>query len=132
MFAGAGVLRGRGGSRRQRVPGSLYTVKLAASVYVLHALSEEIDAGMATPQHELELIKQRLKARTAKGARAMTDITERRGSGAHGHVAARRVAELIAEEAVDPGRRAATPLAGQQSCPSATGAAFLFSGDLKT
>jgi phage-related protein len=68
-FGGAGVLEiveDHDGNTYRVV----YTVKLAAAVYVLHAFQKKSTRGIATPQHELELIKQRLKAATehARGA----------------------------------------------------------------
>jgi hypothetical protein len=42
----------------------------AAAVYVLHAFQKKSTRGIATPQHQVELIKQRLKAASehARGA----------------------------------------------------------------
>jgi phage-related protein len=36
-------------------------VKLERAVYVLHAFQKKSKHGIATPQNELELVKQRLK-----------------------------------------------------------------------
>jgi phage-related protein len=38
-----------------------YTVRLAGRVYVLHAFQKKSKSGIATPQLEIDLIKQRLK-----------------------------------------------------------------------
>jgi len=40
---------------------AVYTVKFAGVVYVLHAFQKKSRKGIATPQHEIELIKARLK-----------------------------------------------------------------------
>jgi phage-related protein len=40
---------------------AVYTVKFAGVVYVLHAFQKKSKRGMATPQHEVLLIKSRLK-----------------------------------------------------------------------
>jgi phage-related protein len=55
---------------------AVYTVKLAGVVYVLHAFQKKSRKGIATPQHEIDLIKARLKraedhykANYAKGTR---------------------------------------------------------------
>ena len=38
-----------------------YTVKFAGAVYALHAFQKKSKKGIATPKHEIELIKARLK-----------------------------------------------------------------------
>ena len=40
---------------------AVYTVRLAGKVYVLHAFQKKSKRGIATPQAELNLVKQRLK-----------------------------------------------------------------------
>ena len=40
---------------------AVYTVKFAGVVYVLHAFQKKSRKGIATPQHEIDLIKARLK-----------------------------------------------------------------------
>jgi phage-related protein len=40
---------------------TVYTVKLEKAVYVLHAFQKKSKHGIATPQSELELVRQRLK-----------------------------------------------------------------------
>jgi phage-related protein len=40
----------------------VYTVKFQGVVYVLHAFQKESKKGIATPPHDIELIKKRLKA----------------------------------------------------------------------
>ena len=40
---------------------TVYTVRLAGRVYVLHAFQKKSKSGIATPQSEINLIKQRLK-----------------------------------------------------------------------
>jgi phage-related protein len=41
---------------------AVYTVKFALAVYVLHVFQKKSKKGIATPAHELELIRKRLKA----------------------------------------------------------------------
>ena len=59
-FKGAGVLeivdRFDGNTYR-----TVYTVKLAGVVYVLHAFLKKSKKGIATPPKDIELIKKRLK-----------------------------------------------------------------------
>lgn len=43
---------------------AVYTVRFAGVVYVLHAFQKKSKKGVATPRHELNLVKERLK--TAK------------------------------------------------------------------
>ena len=40
---------------------SVYTVKLAGAVYVLHAFQKKSKKGIKTPKGEIELVEQRLK-----------------------------------------------------------------------
>ena len=40
---------------------TVYTVRLAGRVYVLHAFQKKSKAGIATPKLEIDLVKQRLK-----------------------------------------------------------------------
>ena len=40
---------------------AVYTAKLANAVYVLHVFQKKATRGIATPKHELELIKARLR-----------------------------------------------------------------------
>jgi phage-related protein len=57
---GAGVLEvvsdHRGGTFR-----SVYTVRFADRVFVLHAFQKKSKSGIATPKVDIELIRQRLK-----------------------------------------------------------------------
>jgi phage-related protein len=58
-FGGAGVLElveNHGGNAYRAV----YTVKFAQAVYVLHVFQKKSKKGIATPQSELNLVKQRL------------------------------------------------------------------------
>jgi phage-related protein len=59
-FSGAGVLEivdnFDGDTYR-----AVYTVKLAGVIYVLHAFQKKSKQGIATPQQDIELIKERLK-----------------------------------------------------------------------
>lgn len=50
---------------------AVYTVRFGDAIYVLHAFQKKSKAGTATPQKEIELIKQRL-------ASAERDYRERR------------------------------------------------------
>jgi phage-related protein len=43
---------------------AVYTVKFQAIVYVLHAFQKKSKKGIATPKHDIDLIKTRLKAAT--------------------------------------------------------------------
>lgn len=40
---------------------AVYTVRFAGAIYVLHAFQKKAKAGVATPQHEIELIRSRLR-----------------------------------------------------------------------
>ncbi len=59
-FGGAGVLElvadERGGTYR-----AVYTVKFHDVIYVLHVFQKKSKSGTATPEREIELVKQRLK-----------------------------------------------------------------------
>lgn len=44
-----------------RTSRAVYTAKLANAVYVLHVFQKKATRGIATPKHELELIKARLR-----------------------------------------------------------------------
>jgi phage-related protein len=59
-FGGAGVLEviedDDGDTYR-----TVYTVKLASAVYVLHAFQKKSKRGRATPKKEIDLIKRRLR-----------------------------------------------------------------------
>lgn len=52
---------------------AVYTVRFQDVVYVLHAFQKKSKSGIATPQKDIELIRQRLAA-------AEKDYKERRGS----------------------------------------------------
>lgn len=60
MGFGAGVLEiisdHRGDTYR-----AVYTVRFAGTVYVLHVFQKKSKRGIATPQSEIELVRQRLK-----------------------------------------------------------------------
>jgi phage-related protein len=43
---------------------AVYTVKFQDIVYVLHAFQKKSKTGIATPKHDIDLIKKRLKAAT--------------------------------------------------------------------
>jgi len=52
---------------------TVYTVKLAEAVYVLHAFQKKSKRGIATPKSEIDLIRRRLRA-------AEEDYQERYGA----------------------------------------------------
>ncbi len=58
-FGGAGVLElievDQGGTYR-----AVYTVRYATAIYVLHVFQKKSKRGIATPQHEIDLIRRRL------------------------------------------------------------------------
>jgi phage-related protein len=60
-FGGAGVLEViedfQGDAYR-----AVYTVRVPGAVYVLHCFQKKSTQGIATPKHDVELIKSRLKA----------------------------------------------------------------------
>ena len=41
---------------------AVYTVKIGEFIYVLHCFQKKSNKGISTPKHEIDLIKQRLKA----------------------------------------------------------------------
>jgi len=53
---------------------AVYTVKFAATIYVLHAFQKKSKTGIKTPKEVLELIRRRLKV-------AETDYRDRLGKG---------------------------------------------------
>lgn len=59
-FGGAGVLEliedDAGGTYR-----AVYTVRYATAIYVLHVFQKKSKRGRGTPQHDIDLIKERLK-----------------------------------------------------------------------
>ena len=40
---------------------AVYTVRFAGTIYVLHAFQKKAKKGIATPKHEIELVRTRLK-----------------------------------------------------------------------
>jgi phage-related protein len=63
-FGGAGVLEvvesDTGGTYR-----AVYTVKFAEAVFVLHCFQKKSKSGIATPKHDIEIIRTRLKVAEA-------------------------------------------------------------------
>ena len=63
-FGGAGVLEiitdNLGDTFR-----TVYTVKFATAIYVLHAFQKKSKSGIKTPVEDMELVKRRLKAAEA-------------------------------------------------------------------
>src|SRR5437870_12559279 len=63
-------LKGFGGARVMEIVDrhdtntyrAVYTVQFAGRIYVLHAFQKKSKKGMATPQKDIELIRQRLAA----------------------------------------------------------------------
>lgn len=59
-FGGAGVLEliedDAGGTYR-----AVYTVRYATAIYVLHVFQKKSKRGRETPQHDIDLIRERLK-----------------------------------------------------------------------
>lgn len=76
-FGGAGVLEvveDHDGDAYRAV----YTVRFAGAVYVLHAFQKKSRHGIATPAHEVDLIRARLKQAEQLHARGMEGNDERR------------------------------------------------------
>jgi len=75
-FGGAGVLEvikdDVGGTHR-----AVYTVRFADAVFVLHCFQKKSKSGIATPKHDMEIIRARLKVAEAI-AREMRDDTTHR------------------------------------------------------
>jgi phage-related protein len=44
---------------------AVYTVRFTSAIYVLHAFKKTSKRGIKTPQHDIDLIRQRLKAAEA-------------------------------------------------------------------
>jgi predicted XRE-type DNA-binding protein len=60
---------------------AIYTVKFANAVYALHCFQKKSTKGIETAQHDIELIKSRLKAVQAHaGTQEMIDIEESSGN----------------------------------------------------
>src|ERR1700730_19184028 len=59
-FGGAGVLE-LIEDHRGDTCWPVYTVRFATEIYVLHAFQKKSKRGIATPKHEIELIRERLK-----------------------------------------------------------------------
>lgn len=85
-FGGAGVLEviadNDGNTYR-----TVYTVRLTAAVYVLHAFQKKSVRGIRTPQHEMDLVRSRLAwaqridaARIAEQKRQESDL-QHKGEG---------------------------------------------------
>ncbi|NJD69646.1 MAG: hypothetical protein C3F12_06385 [Candidatus Methylomirabilota bacterium] len=56
---------------------SLYTVRFAEAVFVLHCFQKKSKSGIATPKEDMEIIRTRLKVAEAI-AREMRDDTTHR------------------------------------------------------
>lgn len=52
---------------------AVYTVKIAERVYVLHCFQKKSTKGIETPKHEMDLIRDRLKAALAHAKGALND-----------------------------------------------------------
>ena len=68
-FGGAGVLELVADDRRGTFR-AVYTVKFEDAVYVLHVFQKKSKSGIATPERDIDLIRERLK-------RAQEDYTAR-------------------------------------------------------
>ena len=51
-----------------------YTVRFAQAVYVLHVFQKKSKTGIATPRHDIELIKARLRAAADDATQRRTDL----------------------------------------------------------
>ena len=79
----AKALKGFGGTSVQEIVEdfdgntyrAVYTVRLAGVVYVLHAFQKKSKRGMATPKHDIDLIRRRLKEAKALHAARTTGGT---------------------------------------------------------
>ena len=71
-FGGAGVLEliedDRSGTYR-----AVYTVRFEIAIYVLHVFQKKSKRGVATPAHEIDLIRERLKRAEEIHARRMKE-----------------------------------------------------------
>ena len=73
-FGGAGVLELRENDEARNTYRTVYTVKFAGVVYVLHAFQKKSKRAIATPKQETDLIKARLKqARAVHRKRSQGD-----------------------------------------------------------
>ncbi len=72
-FGGAGVLEliedDEGGTYR-----AVYAVRFATAVYVLHVFQKKSKRGRATPQHEKDLIEQRLRRAAELHAQLVKEV----------------------------------------------------------
>jgi phage-related protein len=72
-FGGAGVLEMvedlAGGTYR-----TVYTVRFKGAVYVLHVFQKKATHGIATPKHEMDLVRQRYHAAEAHYRTWMKDV----------------------------------------------------------
>jgi phage-related protein len=59
-FGGAGVVEIVSGYRSDAFR-TVYTVRFASSVYVLHAFQKKSKTGIATPQGDINLVRRRLR-----------------------------------------------------------------------
>lgn len=76
-FGGAGILEiveDHAGDTYRAV----YTVRFADRIYGLHAFQKKSKTGIATPKHEIELIKSRLKRAAEEHAKWLKAQKERR------------------------------------------------------
>ncbi|HEY7030524.1 MAG TPA: type II toxin-antitoxin system RelE/ParE family toxin [Thermomicrobiales bacterium] len=79
-------LRGFGGTGVQEIVADdeggtfrvVYTVTLPDAVYVLHAFQKKAKRGIATPQRDLDLIRQRLRMARERSAKHVRASEERR------------------------------------------------------
>ncbi len=54
---------------------AVYTVSIGDSIFVIHAFQKKSKSGIATPQSEIEIIRQRLKQLRSEVKNAQNNIT---------------------------------------------------------
>ncbi len=54
---------------------AIYTVSIGDSIFVIHAFQKKSKSGIATPQSEIEIIRQRLKQLRSEVKNAQNKIT---------------------------------------------------------
>jgi phage-related protein len=82
-FGGAGVLEVVSDHDGQTFR-TVYTVRFAGAVYVLHAFQKKSKKGIKTPQSELEIVRKRLKEAEEDYATRRAEEDRRGRPGQHG------------------------------------------------
>ncbi len=74
-FGGSGVVElieeDRSGTYR-----AIYTVRFREAVYVLHVFQKKSKRGIATPEHEIDVVHERLKRAEADSAKRAKEAKE--------------------------------------------------------